>query len=199
MALIHAHNMLDELMRNLVTRIAEGEGLDVDELVNKYLGPEAKPIEKTAPKKTRAAKVTVTEATTTKCTAVTAKGKPCRLNALTGTCMCSVHTKKGESTPAPKKTRRPTPTPEPEEDEAGPSAPPAPKKKPTKKKVRVAAPEHTHELDDEVHTDCELCQTHGSALAENDTEEFETVVSPRRSLRKRLMAVAEEEDNYDEE
>ena len=63
MALIHAHNMLDELMRNLVTRIAEGEGLDVDELVNKYLGPEAKPIEKTVPKK-RAAKVTVTETTT---------------------------------------------------------------------------------------------------------------------------------------
>jgi hypothetical protein len=197
MALIHAHNMLDELMRNLVTRIAEGEGLDVNELVNKYLGPEAKPIEKTVPKKTRAAKVTVTEATT-KCTAVTAQGKPCRLNALAGTCMCSVHSKK-EATPAPKKSRRLAPSPEPEQDEAGPSAPPAPKKKPTKKKVRVPAPEHTHELDDEVHTDCELCQTHGSALAENDTEEFETVMSPRRSLRERLIAVAEEEDNYDDE
>ena len=194
MALIHAHTMLDELMRNLVTRIAEGEGLDVDELVNKYLGPEAKPIEK----KKRTAKVTVTEAEAapTKCTAVTAKGKPCRLNALSGSCMCSVHSKKESSTPAPKKKTRQVV----DEDEAGPSAPPAPKKKPTKKKVRVPAPEHTHELDDAVHTDCELCQTHGSALAETATEAFETVVSPPRTLRDRLMAVAvAEEEDYDEE
>lgn len=185
MALIHAHNMLSDLMRNLVLRIAEGEGLDAEELVNKYLGPDAKPIEK----KTRAAKVTVTESVeTTKCTAVTAKGKPCRLNALMGGCMCSVHSKK-EATP--KKPRR-------VEDEAGPSAPPAPKKKPSKKKTRVPAPEHTHDLDDTVHTDCDLCQTHGSPLVENENA-FETVVSPRRSLRERLLTVAEEEDNYDDE
>ena len=193
MALIHAHTMLDELMRNLVARIAEGEGLDAEELVNKYLGPEAKPIEK----KTRTAKVTVTEAVT-KCTAVTAKGKPCRMNALGGMCLCSVHSKKESSPPAPKKKTRQVV----DEDEAGPSAPPAPKKKPAKKKTRVPAPEHTHDLDDTVHTDCELCQSHGSALAETATEQFETVGSPRRSLRERLIAVAavaEEEDNYDDE
>lgn len=193
MALIHAHNMLSDLMRNLVLRIAEGECLDAEELMNKYLGPDAKPIEK----KTRAAKVTVTDsAASTKCTAVTAKGKPCRLNALAGGCMCSVHSKK-EATP--KKPRRAVQAED--EDEAGPSVPAAPKKKPSKKKTRVPAPEHTHEMDDENHTDCELCQTHGSALAENENA-FETVVSPRRSLRERLLtvaAVAEEEDNYDDE
>lgn len=201
MALIHAHTMLSDLMRNLVTRIAEGEGLDAEELVNKYLGPDAKPLEK----KKRAAKVTVTETdaepeprtATTKCTAVTAKGKPCRLNALSGSCMCSVHAKKKESTPAAPKKKRHVES----SDEAGPSEPPpAPKKKPTKKKVRVPAPEHTHELDDEVHTDCDLCQTHGSVLAEKDDEAFETVVSPPRTLRDRLMAVAvAEEEDYDEE
>jgi hypothetical protein len=195
MALLHAQTMLNELMYNLVARIAEGEGLDVEELSNKYLGAAAKPIE-IEKKKTRAAKVTVTkvrETVVTKCTAVTAKGKPCRLNAVEGTCMCSVHMKKkGEEKPVS------------DDDEAGPSAPsppPAPKKKkPAKKKLRLAAPEHTHELDGTVHSDCELCQTHGNELAvnENENEEFETVMSPRRSLRDRLMEVAAEED-YDEE
>ena len=80
-------------------------------------------------------------------------------------------------------------------DEAGPSEPVAPKKKraPTKKKVSTPVPVHTHELDDETHDDCELCQTHGCPLEEGETE-YETVMSPPRTLRERLARAAMMDD-----
>ena len=191
-------DMLQKMATDLVVRIAEGEGLDVDEMLKKYLGNEAKPPKAKA---TRAAKVTVSDTTVTKCTATTAKGKPCSLNALPGTCTCRVHTKKGE------------------DEESGPGPSTGPIKKPkekkekktvAKKKKRDDPPMHTHDLDETVHEDCELCHTHGNPLASSSTpdvpdvpeeeEEFETVTSPRRSLRSRLMAAAiEEENDYEEE
>lgn len=211
MALATVFAALEESMRNLVVRIAEGEGLDADELIHKYLGADVK----TVPKK-RAAKVTVTEVT--KCTAKTAKGKPCSLKALEGMCFCRVHISKAEESdepdegsasvgpvkkkPASRKGKERATEEDETEDEAGPST--STKKPKKKKKVRGPPPTHTHPVDDETHDDCELCHTHGSAIDDMEAAEgFEMVVSPPRTLRERLVAVAagavDEEDDYDEE
>jgi hypothetical protein len=210
MALATVFAALEESMRNLVIRIAEGEGLDADELMHKYLGPDVKP----APvKKQRTAKVTVSEVS--KCSAKTAKGKACSLKALDGMCFCRVHISKAAESDEPdegsasvgpvkkKPTRkdkgkaRATDEDEEGEDAAGPSTAP-PKKK---KKVRSAPPVHTHAIDDETHDDCELCHTHGGALNDTEETEFEMVVSPPRTLRERLVAAAAmtEEEDYDDE
>jgi hypothetical protein len=181
--------MFDEILRrelkSMLGRVAEGEGLDINYLVSTYFPPDLPPTlaekEKPEPKK-RPAKVTTTPIKTTKCTATTAKGKPCSLNAINGECMCRVHLK--EKKPAPEKKTKPVTVKE--------------KKKPAKKKTEE--PKHTHELDTKEHDDCELCQTHGSPLAEtDDEEEFETVKSPPRTLKERLMAIATEEYEDEEE
>ena len=92
--------MFDEILRRELTavlsRVAEGEGLELETLVSKYLPADIAPAKATttkAPKKKRAATVSVNpEPTkTTKCTSTTAKGKPCSLNAVEGGCMCRVH------------------------------------------------------------------------------------------------------------
>ena len=190
--------MFDEILRreikSVLGRIAEGESLNLDYLVSTYFPPDLPPMsanekEKPEPKK-RPAKVTTTPIKTTKCTAVTAKGKPCSLSAVEGGCLCRVHLKSDgkEKKPAPVKK-----TPAPVEKE---------KKKPAKKKTEQ--PKHTHELDSKEHDDCELCQTHGSPLVDtDDEEEFETVKSPPRTLKERLMKIAteeyEDEDDEDED
>jgi hypothetical protein len=241
----------EDAMRNLVSSIAEGEGLDAQHLMDKYLVnviPATKEAKGKGSAKTRKAKVSVTpvdpdetqdpNATPmpTACSCLTAKGGPCKLKPLFGTAMCSIHTKKAEaaaSAPAgsstgpikrlkkkavatreepvaddsdtedaprpvaPKKKRAPAKKVTDEggaaagsDDEAGPSAPAAPKKAAKKaKKVKSDAPVHTHELDDEVHSDCELCQTHGCPL-EDVEDEYETVMSPPRTLRERLARAA---------
>ena len=175
----------EDAMRTLVQRIAEGEGLDEAELMAKYLVnviPMTKEAKGKAPAK-RQAKVTITETgSATKCCCTTAKGKPCALKVLDGSTMCRVHLKKADEpgpAPKPKKTKE---------------------SKPKKaKKVKTDAPVHTHELDEEDHDDCELCQTHGNPLNETQEEEYETVQSPRRTLRERLMRVAEEEEFVEDE
>lgn len=174
----------ENAMIELVAKIAEGEGLDKDELMTKYLG--SGPVMTTkarAPRKTKKATVTVTVDPTvevvTKCSCTTAKGKPCMLKPLDGTTMCRIHTKKAES--AGEVTTGAA---------SGPIKEPKPKK--TKKaKAKRDEPMHTHELDGETHEDCELCQTHGCPLAEEDAEEeYETVTSPPRTLRERLTRAA---------
>jgi hypothetical protein len=182
--------MFDEILRrelkSMLSRVAEGEGLDINYLVNTYFPPDLNPTpvnEKKAEPKKRSAKVTVTAI---KCTAKTAKGKPCSLGAVEGGCLCRVHLKSGEK-PEKEKEKKP----EKEKTEK--------KKKPAKKK-KTDQPTHTHELDDKEHDDCDLCQTHGTPLAEtDDEEEFETVVSPPRTLRERLSRIATEEYEDEEE
>lgn len=149
--------------RELMERIAKDYNLDVDELVTKYVKGKA-----------RAATVVVTD-TAPKCSATTAKGKPCAAKPLSGTCLCRVHTKK---------------------EDVGPSEP-APVAKKTKA-TRAPPPVHTHTLDTTIHDDCELCQTHGNPLADPE-DEFETVESPQRTLRERLMKLAVESDFEDED
>jgi hypothetical protein len=227
----------EDAMRNLVSSIAEGEGLDVQELMDKYLVnviPATKEAKGKASAKTRKAKVTVTVdpdetqdpnavQVPTACSCMTAKGGMCKLKPLFGTAMCSIHTKKaeaalerpegastgpiktkkkkavieelvadidpvesGDAAPAPTKKR--APAKKKESAEAGPSEPKK-KRTPAKKKAATPAPVHTHELDDETHDDCELCQTHGCPLEEGETE-YETVMSPPRTLHERLTRAA---------
>ena len=238
----------EDAMRNLVSSIAEGEGLDVQQLMDKYLVDVIPAAKAKAPAKTRKAKVSVTPVDPdetqdpnavpmpTACNCLTAKGGPCKLKPLFGTAMCSIHTKKAEaaaSAPAgaatgpikrpkkkaaavieepvadsdaeddaprpvaPKKKRAPAKKKDAAAAEGGAAAgsddeaaaPAAPKKAKKAKKVKSDAPVHTHELDDEVHDDCELCQTHGCPLEDNE-DEYETVMSPPRTLRERLTRAA---------
>jgi hypothetical protein len=166
---------VDQMLLNMLGNIAEGEGLVFDDLVTKYIG------DVPTKKKTRPAKVVikpeeVVSSEVARCTSVTAKGKPCSMKPLEGKCVCRIHDK----------------TPKTE-----PKTPKDPVKKPKKpKKPKKEQPEHTHELDDGTHSDCELCQSHGSPLAEtDDEEEFELVGSPMKSLRERLSKIS----TYDDE
>jgi hypothetical protein len=192
--------MFDEILRRELTavlsRVAEGEGLELETLVSKYLPVDVVPAKAVkAAKKKRSASVSVnpepTEAATTKttkCTSTTAKGKPCSLNAVEGGCMCRVHLKSADKPAAPARVPRAPVT--------GPAT--GPVKKPKKVK-KTEQPAHSHGLDDETHEDCELCQTHGSAMADtDDEEEFETVLSPPRTLRERLARVVRTEE-YEED
>lgn len=164
----------ENAMIDIISKIAENEGLDTNELVTKYLSKEAKV------KTSRKATVTV-KPVDAKCECLTAKGKPCSMKPLDGTTKCRVHTKKAESG---------APTPE---------APPKKAPKKTKAKKREE-PLHTHDLDGDVHADCELCQTHGCPLADDENDdEYETVSSPPRSLRERLTRTAGVEEYLDEE
>lgn len=209
--------MFDEILRReivaVLTRVADGENLNVDELVSKYLPADVVPAKatKAAPKK-RAAKVSVNpepaaEPKATKCTSTTAKGKQCTLKAVDGECMCRVHLKAAKKPaggpprvprgPATGPVKKPTGGEEDsDEDEIKPVRKP-------KKVKKTEQPKHSHELDEETHEDCELCQTHGSAMADtDDEEEFETVLSPPRTLRERLANIVrtqEYEDDDEEE
>jgi hypothetical protein len=254
---------MENAMRKLVTAIAEGEGLDTQQLMDKYLSDLPAP----KAKKTRKAKVTVVEdpdatqdpnaplVLTVACSCLTAKGKPCTLKPKPGMTMCGIHAKKAatdaiaaaadavraeqkanadvdeaapsdEEAPAPKPKRKYTRKPKapvPSDEEAASEAEEAPKpkrkyvrkpkpaaaegeeaapkpKRATKKKVVKETPMHTHELDDEIHDDCELCQSHGCPLAEQE-EEYEIVTSPPMTLRARLAraSIVEEEFVEDDE
>jgi len=205
--------MFDEILRReivaVLTRVADGENLDIDELVSKYLPVDVTPAKETkaAPKKKRAAKVSVNPepaaaTTTTKCTSTTAKGKKCTLKAVDGECMCRVHLKAASKPAAPPRVPRgpatgPVKPPRDEEDSEDEEIKPVRKPKKVKK---TEQPKHTHELDEETHEDCELCQSHGSAMADtDDEEEFETVLSPPRTLRERLANIVRTQEYEDDE
>ena len=170
----------EDAMRTLVHQIATGEGLDASELESKYL---VNLMGSKPPVAKRAAKVTVTDASSS-CSCTTAKGKPCALKPLVGTTMCRLHTKKADTAAAGPSSSAPPPGAVKEKK----------KTKASKKKSRETPPMHTHELDEHNHEDCELCQTHGNPLESIDeTEEFERVRSPKRTLRDRLSRVTVDE------
>ena len=188
--------MFDEILRremtSMLSRVAEGEGLNLDYLVSTYFPSDLPPTpakEVKEPPKKRAAKVVTTEepkTKTTKCTAVTAKGKPRSLNAVSGGCMCRVHLKSEGKEKKPAPVKKPTPAP-------------AEKKKPAKKK-KTEEPKHTHELDTKEHDDCELCQSHGTPLVDtDDEEEFELVKSPPRTLKERLAKIVKTQEYEDDD
>jgi hypothetical protein len=188
----------ENAMIELVSRIAEGEGLNTDELCAKYL-VSVMPAPREAKGKakmtmTREAKVTVTD-TEAVCSCLTAKGKPCSLKPLIGTTMCRIHTKKAEAdgTVATGSATGPIKDPK-------PKAKAVAKKSKKAKKRSEEPPVHTHELDEEIHEDCELCQTHGCPLEPvEEDEEFERVKSPPRTLRERLSRIAAAEAYLDDD
>ena len=210
--------MFDEILRReivaVLTRVADGENLNVDELVSKYLPADVVPAKatKAAPKK-RAAKVSVNPEpaeepkATTKCTSTTAKGKQCTLKAVDGECMCRVHLKAAKKPAAPPRVPRGPatgPVKKPRDDDSDEDEDEIKPVRKPKKVKKTEQPKHSHELDEETHEDCELCQTHGSAMADtDDEEEFETVLSPPRTLRERLANIVRtqeyEDDDEDEE
>ena len=208
--------MFDEILRReivaVLSRVADGENLDIDDLVSKYLPADvvpAKATTKAAPKKKRAAKVSVNPessvaTTSTKCTSKTAKGKQCTLKAVDGECMCRVHLKAASKPAAPARVPRGPATgpvkPPRDEDDDSEDDEIKPVRKPKKVK-KTEQPKHTHKLDGEIHEDCELCQTHGSAMADtdDDDEEFETVMSPPRTLRERLASIVNTQEYEDDE
>jgi len=205
--------MFDEILRReivaVLTRVADGEGLEIETLVSKYLPADVVPAKatKAAPKK-RAAKVSVNpepaaEPKTTKCTSTTAKGKQCTLKAVDGECMCRVHLKAAKKpAPPPRVPRGPAtgPVKKPHNDDSEDDSDEIKPVRKPKKVKKTEQPKHSHELDEETHEDCELCQTHGSAMADtDDEEEFETVLSPPRTLRERLANIVRTQEYEDEE
>jgi hypothetical protein len=206
--------MFDEILRRELTavlsRVAEGENLELETLVSKYLPADVVPAKATAtkaPKKKRAASVSVNPepaaTKTTKCTSTTAKGKPCTLKAAEGECMCRVHLKAASKPAAPPRVPRGPATgpvkPPRDEDSEDDEEEIKPVRKPKKVK-KTEQPKHSHDLDEETHEDCELCQSHGSAMADTDEdEEFETVMSPPRTLRERLANIVRTQEYEDDE
>ena len=171
-------NAIDALVaerdRQFILRVAQDYNLNFEELNTKYLETAAMAIKvprkytKRAPKAVTV--VEVTEGTVPAkapkapkepkakqcCTAHTSKKEPCKFSALKGEVFCKRHLKQslGEaSEPAEPKAKK---------------APKAPKKGPE--------PVHTHVMDAEIHTDCELCESHGNPMAA-EVQQFEVVTA----------------------
>jgi len=141
--------LVRERDRVFLLKVSDDYKIPFAELEAKYLVTAGEAIK--VPK-VRKAKVTVEGAN--KCQAQTAKKGPCSFSALKGECFCKRHL-------------------------AQQNAPPKEPKAPKEPKVKVAKPTkveptHTHAPSDESVRDCELCESHGSALAEE--EDFEIVM-----------------------
>lgn len=180
--------------RQFVLRIATDYNLDVEELQKKYLETAEAAIKVprkykkreatsvtvvTEPKQPKAPKEPKAKAVKQQCTACTSKKEPCKFSALKGEVFCKRHLKQsaGESE-APKE----------------PKAPKAPKK--------ADQPVHTHDLNEGVVKNCDLCQSHGNPLVE--AEGFE-LASPHCgpikpvSVESRLAALLAEADEPEAE
>ena len=127
-----------------LTRIAEDYKLNLEELKGKYT--ETCSVAFKVPKKRQAKVTKVAEPgaapTAAKCCATTAKKEQCKFSCLAGEVFCKRHLNASQKEPKPAKE---------------------PKVKKTKKVKEV--PMHSHKMDGAVHTDCELCQTHGTGVA----------------------------------
>lgn len=123
-----------------LARIAEDYKLNLDELKVKYTETCSGAFK--VPKKRQAKVTKVTEPgaapTATKCCATTAKKEQCKFSCLSGEVFCKRHLNASQKEPKPAKE---------------------PKVKKIKKSKEV--PMHSHKMDGAVHTDCELCQSHG--------------------------------------
>jgi hypothetical protein len=166
-------DILAKALSDILARVASDYALDHAELVAKYISgppPAAPP------------PPVVLKVPTNLCTALTAKGLPCKYKPQKGSCVCKIHAAKVQEPPPSK--------PEPK----------VPKKKKAPKKVKAAVPEHTHALTEDLSPDnvCQLCDTHGSVLDPKLPEaEFE-LADDDDDLTTRLKAILcggnEEED-----
>lgn len=127
-----------------LARIAEDYKLDLEELKVKYTETCSGAFK--VPKKRQAKVTKVAEAgaapTGAKCCATTAKKEQCKFSCLSGEVFCKRHLNASKKEPKPPKE---------------------PKVKKTKKSKEV--PMHSHKMDGAVHTDCELCKSHGDDVA----------------------------------
>jgi hypothetical protein len=142
--------LVRERDRVFLLKVSEDYKIPFEELEAKYLTTAEEAIK--VPK-VRKAKVTVEGAN--KCQAQTAKKGPCSFSALKGECFCKRHLAQQNAEPKPAKPAK---------------EPKVKVTKPTK-----VEPTHTHEPSETRVDDCELCESHGSALAEE--EEFEILMS----------------------
>jgi hypothetical protein len=142
--------LVRERDRVFLLKVSEDYNIPFAELEAKYLGASEEAIK--VPK-VRKAKVSVEGGN--KCQAQTAKKGPCSFSAIKGECFCKRHLAQQNAEPkmvkAPKEPKAPKPA----------------------KPVKVE-PIHTHEPSDTRVPDCDLCESHGSALAEE--EDFEIVM-----------------------
>jgi len=144
-----------------------------EELEAKYLVAAESAIKVPKQKKVRVAKVTVEgKPEGERCQALTAKKGQCSFSPLKGECYCKRHLKQQSEAP-----KQDIPKP----------VKPAPKKATIK-----VEPVHEHELDGTKNADCDLCQTHGTALAEE--QEFEEAVEAPRPAPEDSEAEDEGED-----
>jgi hypothetical protein len=189
--------LVAERDRAFIERIALDYKLPVEELKAKYLevAEEAIKVPRKYKKREPKAVLVVTEGSTQApapkakktCEAQTSKKEPCKFSALKGECFCKRHLKASQ------------------EEASGEPKPPKVKKAAKK----AEQPVHSHDLTEEVHAECDLCQSHGNPLSESD--EFEVVVSPvippfeeleeevPVSVKSRLAAMLEEAEYSDEE
>ena len=151
---------------SLLVRVARDYGLDPQELLERYgaKGP-VKVVEAAEPKKAVAAPKVM-------CSALTAKGKPCRFKALDGCKFCGVHNKSAEP-------KEPVEVKEP---------------KKAKKAKKVPPPVHNH-LPGEKPEDliCHLCDSHGDVLDPQDSE----AVFEDKSIKEKLKSILETSDDQE--
>lgn len=209
----------------MLVEIAKDHDLDLEELQAKYEVFTATPAPPKATKAPRARKAKSDsdgEGERKKCSATTAKGAACKNFALAGGSFCACHNKgkttkptkslrskaaKGGVKPvdppssdseseAPKRARKPVKVEIESESETEEESVKSPvkQKRPGKKAPVV----HKHEMDEEVHSDCEACEVIGNVMAA--TEDEKVVVPPE--VMKELDALFEsdgEEDAEDDE
>jgi hypothetical protein len=164
--------LVRERDRVFLLKVSEDYKIPFSELEAKYLCTAEEAIK--APKKVRKAKVVVEGAN--KCQAQTAKKGPCSFSALKGECLCKRHL-------------------------AQQNAPPKPDKPAKEPKVKVTNPvkvdpTHAHPPSASLVKDCDLCESHGSALAEE--EDFE-IVMPGAADQAEHDMLAESDGEYDDE
>lgn len=171
--------LVAERDRVFIERIAADYGLPLEDLKAKYLESAEAAIKVPRKYKKRDANsvTVITEVATTHkakgekpcCTAQTSKKEPCKFSALKGEVFCKRHLKASLGDDSPSEPKKAAP-----------------------KKVKEAAPVHTHPLDasDEA---CDLCNSHGNPL-ETIERSFE-VAKPTPSVADRLAALLRESDD----
>jgi hypothetical protein len=144
--------LVRERDRVFLQKISDDYKIPFSELEAKYMTSAEDAIK--VPK-VRKAKVSVEGAN--KCQAQTAKKGPCSFAALKGECYCKRHLAQQNAEPKPPKD---------------PKEPKVKEPKPVK-----LVPVHTHEPSSTKIPDCDLCDSHGTGLEEDEEEEFEVMMS----------------------
>jgi len=165
--------------RVFLLKVAADYNIAFEELEAKYLVAAESAIKVPKQKKVRAAKVSVEgKPEGERCQALTAKKGQCSFSPLKGECYCKRHLK--QQSEAPKQDV------------------PKPVKPEPKKAAAKVEPVHEHDIDGEKHAECNLCQTHGGGLAEE--QEFEEAVeAPVKAVRPSPVVSDSEDEDEDED